>query len=62
MKWVLVLMVIGSSGDIALSISPHKFDTRIECVTFVAALRIEHESKRIDASCIGVSDKEADNQ
>lgn len=57
MKWILVLMIVSSNGSISTSAVPHKFSTEDECKAFVAELRKEHRSKRIDASCIAVSDQ-----
>lgn len=59
MKWILVLMIWGAGTADSFSVStvPHKFSTELECKTFVAQLRLEHERKRIDASCIPVADQ-----
>jgi len=54
MRWVLVLMVIGSSGCISTTIPEFNFSSEKECKYFVKKLRSEHKSKRIDASCIPV--------
>lgn len=57
MKYILILMVWASgSGQLSVAVSPHSFSNLESCKTFVQQLRLEQESKRIDASCIAMED------
>lgn len=55
MKWVLIFMT-SVNGGFSIAVSPHAFSTEKQCKAFVQVLRQEHQSKRIDASCIMMSD------
>lgn len=65
MKWILVLMVFVNSShytspdSVSVVVSPHSFTSEKQCKAFVQKLREEHQSKRIDASCIAMFDREA---